>query len=417
MVRKILKKAQVGKKVLAEQGVLGFSIVSLQYLQKRTRKAKIVESKGQIYTKARYEDILKADLGKPREAWPGTGKKNLRFNWVMPPPGKGSGGHLNIFRFIKFLEDAGHECRIYMYAPGSEAPVGAVKAIMGDSYPELRATKEMSWLYEDTHMQPAEGIFATSWETAYPVFNSKQKAMRFYFVQDFEPYFYPAGSFYALAENTYKMGFYGITAGGWLSKKLSSEYGMPTEHYDFGSDKTLYFYKNKGRRKEILFYVRPYTERRGFEIGIMALDLFHQKHPDYKINLVGWDVSQYSIPFPYTNLKTLELHQLNDLYNRCAAGLVLSFSNMSLLPLELLGSGTIPVVNKADNNVLVSNNEYIAYSADDPIALADTLSQVVSRNDGPTYARKASESAHGADWADSGRKFVSAVEKAVKTHE
>jgi len=62
----------------------------------------------------------------------------------------------------------------------------------------------------------------------------------------------------------------------------------------------------------------------------MALDLFHQKHPDYIINLAGWDVSDYSLPFPYVNSKTLEIHQLNDLYNKCAAGLVISLTNMSL---------------------------------------------------------------------------------------
>ena len=68
-------------------------------------------------------------------------------------------------------------------------------------------------------------LFATGWETAYPVFNMKNPAHKMYFVQDFEPLFYGMGSKAVLAENTYRFGFYGITAGCWLTKKVG-EYGM-----------------------------------------------------------------------------------------------------------------------------------------------------------------------------------------------
>lgn len=415
---KLFRKAQIGRKVLVEHGLLGFLIVCLQFIQKKTRRKKTsakVKTPGTIYTKARYEDILKADIHVTKAVWPGTKRKALRYNWIMPPPGKGSGGHLNIFRFMKFLEEAGHECRIYMYAQGVGGPVGAVKAIMGDSYPALKAIDTMQWLGDDGSMEEADGIFATSWETAYASFSSPAKAQRFYFVQDFEPYFYPAGSFYSLAENTYKMGFYGITAGGWLSKKLSTEYGMQTAHYDFGCDKSTYFYTNNDVRKEVLFYVRPYTERRGFETGIMALDMFHKQHPEYDITLVGWDVSEYSIPFPHKNLNTLEVNQLNALYNRCVACLVLSFTNMSLLPLEVMGSGVIPVVNNGDNNVQVSNNEYIAYADNDPVSLAKKLSEVVSRKDSVKYSKIASASVDSTSWDVSGTKFVSIVEQQTRS--
>ena len=33
-------------------------------------------------------------------------------NWFIPRPGRGSGGHLNIFRFVRNLEAQGFECRI-----------------------------------------------------------------------------------------------------------------------------------------------------------------------------------------------------------------------------------------------------------------------------------------------------------------
>ena len=386
-------------------------IITLTSIQTKLRRNS-VKFKHPINVVAKYDDILKANPQTPPPAWPGTDRAKLRFNWLMPPPGKGSGGHMNIYRFIEYLEKAGHACHIYLYTQVEHGPISGVQAAMGDSYPTLNAP--MDWLEDNTIMEPADGLFSTSWETAYPSFNSSLVAKRFYFVQDFEPYFYPVGSLSVLAENTYKFGFFGITAGGWLANKLHADYGMKTDHFDFAANKALYNYVNDQPRREILCYVRPFTERRGFEVALMALDLFHQKHPDYKINLAGWDVSDYTIPFPHTNLKTLELHQLNELYNRCAAGLVLSLTNMSLLPLELLGSGTIPVVNDGENNRLVSDNKFIAYSGNSPYELADTLSRTISQQDLPARAKEASDSVTGTGWDKSGKKFVEVIERETR---
>ena len=415
MAKTVSRKFFVGLKVFRERGLLGFLIVCLEFLQKHLSKKQNNDERSPIYSRVKYIDAIKADLDTSRKKWKGTNAQTLRFNWLMPPPGKGSGGHLNIFRFIKYLEESGHQCRIYLYSINDKSPISAIRATMGDSYPKLNAS--MEWLPEDGRMKPAEGVFATSWETAYPIYNSKLNARRFYFVQDFEPYFYPAGSMYTLAENTYKMGFYGITAGGWLAEKLRRDYKMQADHFDFGSNPATYSFTNNNKRKEIFFYARPYTERRGFELGTMALDLFHRQHPEFIINLAGYDLSTYSIPFPYNNLKILEIRELSDLYNRCAAGLVLSFTNMSLLPLELLSCGTIPVVNDGENNRLVSDNKFICYSNSDPSSLAKSLSAVVSRSDLREHAKSASMSTQLAGWDASGRKFVSIVEREIKKHE
>lgn len=414
--KKLLLKLNVGKKVLREGGLLGFLILCVRYVEKTLiRFTKQPENKHDINVHVKYRDALRADFRAQPHTWAGTSAKQLTFNWLMPPPGRGSGGHLNIFRFIKFLEDAGHICRIYLYTQHAPGKVSDVIALMGDSYPKLAAT--MEWIDSGDEMQAADGIFATSWETAYASFNADTPGKRFYFVQDFEPYFYAVGTMSILAENTYKFGFYGVTAGNWLATKLRRDYGMQTDFFDFGADKDTYSYQNEGTRKEIFFYARPYTERRGFEMGIMALELFHQKHPEITINLAGWDVSDYNIPFPYNNLQTLEVKELNKLYNQCAAALVMSLTNMSLLPLELLSSGTIPVVNEGENNVLVSNNPYIAYTATNPVALSEALSEIIERQDLPEYAQKAAASIKANSWDEAGSKFVSIVEREVRKHD
>ena len=410
MAKHIIKKFRSGIKILREFGVISLLIVMLQKLQNSFNK-----NPGSIVdTRAKYNDVISADPSKPaNRRWKGLNHfKPLCFNWLMPPPGKGSGGHMTLFRFIKYLEDHGHKCRIYFFKPNPTSTVEDVLNVMGDSFPPVKA--QMSWLKENEEMDDADGIFATSWETAYSVYASKVKAKKFYFVQDFEPYFYPVGGLSILAENTYRLGFYGITAGGWLKKKLHAEYGMTTESFDFGSDSDVYKLDNTSKRKEVVFYARPYTERRGFELGILALDIFHRKHPEYAINFIGWDTSDYKIPFPYNNLKILEHNDLNDVYNRSAAGLVMSLTNMSLLPLELLSSGCIPVVNEGSNNRLVSDNGYIAYSESDPVSLAGTLSDIVTRSDATDYAQKASHSVSKCSWDDSGSSFVKIVEIATR---
>ncbi len=233
-------------------------------------------------------------------------------------------------------------------------------------------------------------------------------------MQDFEPYFYAVGSDYVLAENTYRFGFTGVTAGGWLAGKLHREYGMPTSSFDFGAERENYSLTNRDRRTELFFYARPVTERRGFELGAMALDLFARERPDIRINIAGWDVSRFGLPFAFVNLGSMRVDQLNAVYNRCAAGLVLSMTNMSLLPLELLASGVIPVVNDGPNNSEVSDNPFIEYAPASPRALADRLIAVVDRADQAAHAAAAAASVSGADWAASGQHFVSTFEREMR---
>jgi glycosyltransferase involved in cell wall biosynthesis len=339
-----------------------------------------------------------------------------RVAWIMSPPGKESGGHQNLFRFIKFAEEAGHRCDVYLYHAGEVAvDLQVVRDMLASSeaYPDLAGDIRV-WDRTAGVAEGTDAIFATGWETAYPAFLDTSRARRFYFVQDYEPLFYPLGSEALLAENTYRFGYHAITAGGWLASKLRVEFGMKTDHFDFSVDRSLYRFENTERRNEIFFYARPVTPRRAFEFGLVALEDFARERPDVTINLAGWDVSNWELPFEYNNLASLQLSQLNAVYNRCAAGLVLSLSNMSLLPLELLASGVVPVVNDGPNNRMVSDNPYIEYVPASPLAIARKLVEVVDRPDAPEHARTISESVADTSWADSGAAFVAAFERAMR---
>lgn len=390
-----------GLRIIKRDGVVMLGIRALQKMQ-RSQQRKSPSRKARMLFLAKNADILKADWSIHPYVPTKTGKNPpFTINWVMSPPGNGSGGHQNIFRFIRSLEQKGHACRIYLYSNHHFPTLREVEEVLSHSYPATRAP--LAWY--NGEMEPADAIFATGWETAYPVFNDPSSARRFYFVQDFEPYFYPRGSEHVFAENTYRFNFFGITAGGWLAHKLSHEYGMSCDHYDFGADKELYRFENEGERKEIFFYARPVTTRRGFELGVFALERFHALHPEYAITMAGWDISEYAIPFPHNNLKSLPLRSLSRIYNRCAAALVISLTNMSLLPLELLACGVIPVMTDGENNRKVSNNPFIHYTHSSPDALAQALHDVVSKKNLPDVAREASKSVRESNWENACKKF------------
>lgn len=363
------------------------------------------------------DDAVHVDWTKPIAAVASpliVSEPSVSVAWITSPPGPESGGHQNIWRFVDFLERAGHRSTIYLHNSFGRG-MSDVRAMLASNsaFPKLRA--------EIVHYDPARGvaadvqaIFATGWETAYPAFIDSSPARRFYFVQDFEPSFYPTGSEAVLAENTYRFGFHGITAGGWLAKRLHSDYGMATDYFDFAVDSSVYFPIDGASHSEVFFYARPVTPRRAFEFGLLALKEFHTLHPEVTINLAGWDVSPWRIPFRHKSFASLDISQLNEIYNRCAAGLVISLTNMSLLPLELMSAGVTPVVNDGPNNRLVSDNDHIEWVPLSPAAIARRISEVITRPDNRERAKIMSQSVSETGWAASGRQFVDVFERVMR---
>ena len=59
-------------------------------------------------------------------------------------------------------------------------------------------------------MPEADAGIATLWVTAYALAHAPNMRRKFYLIQDYEPMFYPASTLYALAEETYRLGLYGL---------------------------------------------------------------------------------------------------------------------------------------------------------------------------------------------------------------
>jgi glycosyltransferase involved in cell wall biosynthesis len=336
-------------------------------------------------------------------------------NWFIPRPGRGSGGHLNIFRFVRNLEAQGFECRI----------ISSVANLPGMTADEMAKDIE-NWFFPlkakvyigAENAPPAAFSIATSWQTAYDVRNFQSTLTKCYFVQDFEPLFYPAGTEQVIAEQTYHFGFVGITAGDWLAKKLAAEYGMSTHAVGFSYDRDLYrpMASRHSEEKRVFFYARPSTARRGFELGLAVLDEVAKRLPHVTAVLAGGRLAIFEIPFKHVDSDIVDIDKLAELYNSCDVALVLSFSNLSLLPLELMACGVPVVSNRAPCTEWLLNDDNARLEVPTVDALAGAICAVL---EDPNEAKRLKEqglaTAALTDWSVEGRK-MGAILRSLSSH-
>jgi O-antigen biosynthesis protein len=406
---RLIERMRQTSRLLRSEGVEGISARVAQRIADRLSPPGTVSMPVAIEDLERAAQIAQSGwaLAPTVPAEPG---ERLTIAWVSAPPGPGSGGHTTMFRLIAALEKAGHRCILYLRDRHGWALEQHERRIRA-WWPWVEAeVRDAAHGIADAH-----GIFATAWETAYPVLVSPARGQRFYLVQDFEPAFYPAGSEYLLAEATYRFGFHGVTAGRWLAPMLEREYGMPADAFDFGRDLSYALDGDVApeQRDRICFYSRPGTPRRAYELAVLALELFVKHHPEVEIHFYGLESKR--LPFAVTNHGLQTPEQLNALYNRSIAGLVLSATNVSLVPHEMLAAGCIPVVNDAEHNRVVLDNEHVAYAPASPFELARTLCELVERPaaERETAAHAAAASVQDASWDEAGATVVRIVESVV----
>ncbi|RZM22840.1 MAG: glycosyltransferase family 1 protein, partial [Pedobacter sp.] len=139
------------------------------------------------------DDVINADYIHHPYSPPAkkTGEK-LKIGWVLSPLSNGAGGQNTIARFARFLQESGHDVTFYIYENSQAQSLSEAREIMRKSFKLDISVKKLK------NYEESDALIATGWETTYPVFNVKTDAHRFYFVQDFEPYFYGVGSQYVL---------------------------------------------------------------------------------------------------------------------------------------------------------------------------------------------------------------------------
>ena len=227
--------------------------------------------------------------------------RGIKTAWIMHPPGESSGGAQNIFRFISTWSRPATRASIYLYH-SADHPIDApyLKQLISANSVVSRIDAADFHAYDAAcGIAPRlDALFATGWETAYPALRDPSPARRFYFVQDFEPAFYSVGSEHVLAENTYRFGFHGITAGGWLADKLaraSTGCGRSRSASAPTCCTTACSMRSAGR--SLLLRAAGYHPARVRARASWRCSTWPARMPDRTIHLAGWDTSVYDLPF------------------------------------------------------------------------------------------------------------------------
>lgn len=341
------------------------------------------------------------------------GGSKLTINWFILGVPVGSGGHFNIFRTIMYLEQLGHVCRIYVVGD-SYSNESFFNGLIQQHYLPIKARV----IVLRGEMAACDALVATCWSSAYYARNHANTAQKFYFVQDLEDQFYAQGSLAEFVRETYRFGFVGLTAGSWISDTLTSTYGMQCFPSGFSYDKNNYFEKKttkSGKSPKVLFYARPETERRGFELGMLALSIVAKTHPHVEFVLVGMKEKNLITPFKVTYPGVLAVDELPNLYQECSLALVISLTNLSLLPLEIMASGCALVSNEGANVRWLLNDDVATIVPNHPEAIA---SAIVSLLDDPDLLERkvclGQEFALSTDWQREVKKVETAMLNVLK---
>ena len=154
---------------------------------------------------------------------------------------------------------------------------------------------------------------------------------------------------------------------------------MQCHSLGFSFDRELYVQtprREPGIRR-IFCYCRPPTIRRGIETALLALNLVGRQMPDVEFIFAGWDMGDYYFPHEHLNAGVLSLKELPDLYSQCDVGLVISFTNLSLLPLELMACGCAVVSNRGANTEWLINDSNSILPDSSPVAIAEAIVSIL----------------------------------------
>ena len=244
---------------------------------------------------------------------------------------------------------------------------------------------------------------ATGWWTAYCL----QEAYRclekssdvkpnpiIYFIQDYEPFFYSWSSKHLLAESTYKSKYPHV--GVFNSKELYEN--MKEQGYSFDGEYVFnpvfnaglksYFIdkcmnKNVSKKKQILIYGRPGTERNAFEIIVMSLSKWVWIQDD----IAEWEILSAGEDFNDIDLGNgkviksvgkVSIEEYAQLLEESFAGISLMVSpHPSYPPLEMATFGVKVITNKYANKDLSYFSDNII-SIDDvtPFSIAERLTEI-----------------------------------------
>lgn len=304
--------------------------------------------------------------------------ERMDITWIIPDFKAGAGGHMTIFRIASFLERFGHNVSFLIQNPSVHESGDSAKATINTHFQPFSGRVEL--FSGETPNRSGDALIATDRYTCYPVQAMQQFRRKFYFVQDYEPSFYPAGTEALLTEETYSFDFDCLCAGEWLNKIMSEKFGRWSMSWPLAFDQTIYHpNENRTRRSKdrIALYARWVTPRRAVELAFMALEILSKRGVDFEVDFFGWKIGPLQVDFPYVDHGILDANALADLYRESAIGIVFSATNHSLVNKEMMACG-LPVIDLDIETVTsIFPEGTVALAKSTPEGIADVIERLL----------------------------------------
>jgi glycosyltransferase involved in cell wall biosynthesis len=301
--------------------------------------------------------------------------------WFIPMFESLYAGLKNIFSLADQLTKLERTTHTFIF--NTNGSVKIPKKLVLSHFPRLANSKFISIKQVDK-LEDSTISVCTLWTTAYDLLKYNKTQRKCYFLQDWEPDFYPKGTVSAMSETTYDFGFIALAGTEALgarykqyNKNNSSVYlpSLLDLSYYIGNTKSVIQspdIKSAERVKRVMFYGRPDAPRNGFELGIAALAKLKATLGD-KVEIVIAGAHTYSKSYGLEEKGLLvagkvPYNELTEFYASFDACLFLMFSqHPGVVPLEMMASGVPVIVNsnkstdwqdlyKHNHNCIISMN-------------------------------------------------------------
>jgi ubiquinone/menaquinone biosynthesis C-methylase UbiE/glycosyltransferase involved in cell wall biosynthesis len=307
-------------------------------------------------------------------------------------------GYVCVFNMALELKRTGYDVRIVLVDECDFRPAEWNRQL--ENYEGLAGLfdqVEVAYLFDRSNslsVSPHDTFIATSWWTAHVAHQAVRdlKQERFvYLVLEYDPLFYPAGSFYALAAQSYTFPHLAVFSTDLLKDYFqANKIGVFSEN---GETNPIFIQNAANRfqvtetamrarpRKRLLFYARPdqrYTARNVFELGVLALRQAIQagcfQSHDWEFHGLGAVGNYRDVPLAErTDLIMLPKVSLQDFVKVLPTydlGLTLMLSpHPSLMPMDMAAAGLVTVTN----TFATKTRERMAAISSNIIAVAPTL--------------------------------------------
>ena len=299
-----------------------------------------------------------------------------RFNIFIPEIDFGSffGGYIAKFNFARKLVENGNRVRIITvdrcYTKREDWPA-VVQKYQGieDIFDKI----EVATIFgreEPVSFHPDDVLMATTWWSAHIVnqcLPQFRNSKFLYFIQEYEAFTFPMGSYYALAHESYSFphvalfssptlrDYFKMQSFGVFASDKSAGQSLPFENAILSFDRNLNDHRNQSLK--LLFYARPdgHAARNMFEVGFIALETAIRNgafSDDWEFYGIGASHNDMVLPEGkmLKMLGKVGLKEYREMLPGFDLGLALMYTpHPSLLPIEMAAAGQIVVTNTCIN--------------------------------------------------------------------